>query len=503
MSKENEQKRAISIPKEPPMFCMLLRKHLEGAKIFEIKQPDYERILEFYFESYNEIGEKILLCLAVELMGKHSNIILYSYETNVILGAAHNICSVKSKEREIAGNLPYIYPAKRKKTDILHISFADFFNIVKSSSKPLSQTLSESFYNISNQVSKDICEILQLSNSTVLTKDKLESLYLEIVKVLEMKEFKPVIDATYDSFSIFATAKDGIAQNSVNDMIDNYFTHHQTEKLILHLKTKLDSKADKELKRLAQNVVNYESQAQKIDKALIYKHKADLIMGNLHSIDPHANKIKLFDYTANKNIEIDLDETLSATENANKYYKLYNKLKRTNVSALSRIEELMDEIKYYEQLKYFISVAKNVIDLEQIQQEIAPLNNKIQNIKDVKGAKGAFQINIETHAINGFEIFLGKNNKQNDYLLSKIAVPNDLWFHIKDYPGAHVILKNPQNRLIDDDTLLKAAEFTKKFSAGADAGKVSVIYTLKKFVKKIPQSKFGFVSYKGEKEIIV
>ena len=111
MNKETENKRLISIPAKPPMFCMLLRKYLENARIIRVNQPEFERILEFYFETYNELSEKIYLCLAIELMGKYSNVILYNYDTNIILGCAHNVGAEKSREREMAGGLPYVYPA--------------------------------------------------------------------------------------------------------------------------------------------------------------------------------------------------------------------------------------------------------------------------------------------------------------------------------------------------------------------------------------------------------
>ena len=123
MSKDNETRRLIEIPQKPPMFCMQLRKYLENAKISKVNQPEYERILEFYIETYNELSEKIYLCLAVELMGKHSNVVLYSYDTNIILGCAHNVGAEKSREREMAGTLPYIYPPKQKKLDILQLCY--------------------------------------------------------------------------------------------------------------------------------------------------------------------------------------------------------------------------------------------------------------------------------------------------------------------------------------------------------------------------------------------
>lgn len=126
MNKENEAKRNIQIPKQPPMFCMLLRKHMEGARILKINKPEFERIIELTFENYNEIGDRIEECLSIELMGKHSNIVLYNTDNNIILGCAHNIGEEKSKERELAGGLPYIYPPKQNKKNLLQTRFNRF-----------------------------------------------------------------------------------------------------------------------------------------------------------------------------------------------------------------------------------------------------------------------------------------------------------------------------------------------------------------------------------------
>ena len=132
MDKKNEQRRRIEIPKQPPMFCMLLRKYLENSRIYKIQQPENERIFELYIETYNELNEKIFLCLAIELMGKHSNVILYNYDTNIILGCAHNVGAEKSRERELAGTLPYIYPPKQNKIDIqIYNGGIDYDNLSK------------------------------------------------------------------------------------------------------------------------------------------------------------------------------------------------------------------------------------------------------------------------------------------------------------------------------------------------------------------------------------
>ncbi len=409
MGKENEEKRLIEIPQKPPMFCMLLRKYLENALISKVEQPPYERILEFYIETYNELSEKIFLCLAIELMGKYSNIILYNYDTNIILGCAHNVGAEKSREREMAGGLPYVYPAGR----------------------PNRWYSPET--SLSNINSNCINSVIDNYYAGCIYKDK------------------------------FARIKDGCRQ-------------------IVTSKLKKDKNSLKKMQYRLEKEIN-------CDKYRLY---GNLIMANLYNLSDFSKFVTVYDYENNGNIKIELDDTLTLKENANRFYKLYNKGKNTVVKLTELTAQLVSKIDYYEQILYSLEIASSISELMQIKSEIEPE-------KEIRGLKKASVEPLEFD-IEGCKVFVGKNNRQNDYIVSKLAKDDDLWFHTKDCAGSHVLLKcsNPS-----DSVILQCAGLAKQYSKGANSSKVGIIYTRRKYLKKPPAANLGYVTYKNEREIIL
>ncbi len=406
INKENETKRLIEIPQKPPMFCMLLRKYLENSVISKVSQPPYERILELYVETYNELSEKIYLCFAVELMGKHSNIVLYNYDTNIILGCAHNVGAEKSREREMAGTLPYIYPPNPPK---------NWF-------------------------------------------------------------------ASEDSLS-----KDSPA--NINKLIDDYYADCIYNEKFKSLKENYKQLINRKLKKDKNSLNKMEYRLEKdYDK---YRVFGDLIMANIYNNKDFSKFIRVFDWGSNKEIKIDLDETKTLKDNANAFYKLYNKGKNSFIKLSELTSELKDEINYLEHILYSLDIAKSVDDLSEIKFEIEPEKLAKPQKKSVEP---------EETEIDGCKVFIGKNNRQNDYIVSKLSRDEDFWFHTKDCAGSHVLLRceNPS-----DETILKCAELAKKYSKGANSSKVGVIYTKRKYLKKPPKANLGYVTYKNEKEIIL
>ena len=409
MSKENEAKRLIEIPQKPPMFCMLLRKYLENAVISKIEQPTYERILELYIETYNELSEKIFLCLAIELMGKYSNVILYNYDTNIILGCAHNIGAEKSREREMAGGLPYVYPSGRPNS---WYSVPDSF---------------------ANKNTSDINALIDDYYAECIYKDK------------------------------FARLSDFCKQT-------------------INSKLKKDKNSLKKMEFAVEKELNCDR----------YRLYGDLIMANLYNCEDYSESIAVYDYENNKNVKIPLDKTKTLKENANKFYKLYNKGKNTVIKLGELTNSLKTQIAYYEQILYSLDIAVSMQDLQQIRSEVVPDIAK----KDAS----VFALKPMELEFDGCKVFIGKNNRQNDYIVSRLSKDEDWWFHTKDCPGSHVLLKcdNPSNNLI-----LKCAELAKEYSKGANSSKVAVIYTKRKYLKKPPAANLGYVTYKNEREIIV
>ena len=481
MSKENEQKRNISIPKTAPMFCMLLRKYIQNAKITNVIVPNNERILEIYFEYFDELNERLQLCLAIELMGKHSNVILYNYDTNVIIGCAHNVSAEKSRERELSGLMPYIYPPKQNKKNLLRVTFESFEknldkeNIIKSVSSTynhLTMAIVENFYKTCEQ-------------------NSIETLYVKLRQFLSQESYRYFISRDFSKYFLFES-ENMVEFNTINEMIDDYFSYHQEKCIRENIRLKITRVINSKLKKLKTLLQKQQEQIQKMDKALLYKTKADVLMANMYALKSFSNTVNLYDFEGNE-ISIDMDTNLSVSDNANRYYSLYKKTKASFEYASQMIEDTKSQILYYEEQSFFASVCDDILELEEIYSDI-------NDEKIVEKDKTVLIQNIE---FNGFKIYIGKNKKQNDYILSKLSSAEDLWFHPLNAAGAHILVKKKnKDEIVPDEVLLKAAQITKEYSSQKLNSKTSIIYTMRKYVKKA-NNKLAFVTYKNESEIVV
>lgn len=447
MSMQNEKLRNIKIPKQPPMFCMLLRKYLEGARIIDARAVENERILELYFEIFDELGEKCLLTLAIELMGKHSNVILYNSENFVIIGCAHNVGSEKSRYRELQGGLKYIYPPK---------SEVHFSNELKKQFDGLNQE-----------------KVSQYLNSEI---------------------FHPAIAG--ERYTLFGELiKNSVQRDSVNQMLDDYYAFFQSKFNIQNEKNKLLEILNIKLKKNTNTISKISSLLNKRDNIEKYKLYGDLLTANLYKKADFCTSIEIYDYTNNKNIQIDLDSTKTMSENAQNYYKLYSKSKVTKEKSQEMLSSLKIEKEYLENILYSINSAQNINDIEEIKTEIFTEYKTNSTKKNTK-------IDIMKLNIKGFDIYIGKNNKQNDYIVSKLAKDNDLWFHTHSCAGSHVLLKVAENEPTED-IIFECCKLARKYSSASLPSKVGVIYTKAKNLRKPPAAPLGYVTYKNEKEILV
>ena len=499
MDKENEIKRDIQIPKQPPMFCMLLRKHMEGARILSINKPEYERIIELNFENYNELGDKIEECLSIELMGKHSNIVLYNTDNNIILGCAHNIGEEKSKERELAGGLPYIYPPKQNKKNLLMTRSDHFISHLKKSQLPLKKAISDKYYCLSQAVVQDICALNNINfqqTAANIDDNSIKLLFIALHEFLEKKDRHYSLSYDFSSYSCVKNLD--ISYDSVNDLIDDYFSFNIEKNLIKSLKSSLMARLSKDIKKYTNTLNNQQKQLDKAQKAQDYMKKGNLLTANAYTIKRGEKVISLIDYETQQEIEIQLDENLSPIENAQRYFNLYNKIKRACEVAKKMSQETQEQLMYCKQLAYDIENTDSLAELKEIAADIEP------EIKQSPSKKKEISLNIMKIDIDGFTVYIGKNNKQNDYLYSKISSPEDIWFHTLNTPGSHIIVKTPDIRKeIKDTTILKIAKLAKEYSTAKSSTKIPVVYTRRKYIKRPNNTKSGFVVYKNETEIVV
>ncbi len=453
------EKRNIVIPKMPPMFCMQLRKYFNGSKIKDFKLIPYERILEFYFDYFDEIGSLTRMCLAVELMGKHSNVILYNAQNRIITGAMHNISSDKSSIREIYGGIEYIYPPKQNKLDILNTSFAGGIEFIKRNDSKL---ISDNFYYFSCPLTEKI-----LSKNT----DAKETFsFMQNLEAGNEKEF---------ILSFWNSGED------INSSIDNYFSNIMFEEKISNLKASLKRALRKDINKLEQIIKN-ESDLKKAEK---YKLYGDLLIANLYNIKDYDEEINISGY------KIPLDKTISISDNAQKYYQKYKKEKTSYEYASKRINNAKTKLEYYESILFNIDNSSSFRELNEIKDEISELENPAKSTDNEK-------ITPEKINFKGYEIYIGKNNKQNDYLISKIAHGEDLWFHVLNCPSSHVVLKT-KNKEFNKEVLEFCAKLTKENSKAKNSGKTPVIMTKRKYLKKPPDTYPGYVTYRNETEIII
>ncbi len=310
--------------------------------------------------------------------------------------------------------------------------------------------------------------------------------------MINLSELNPCCDVDFSEFSLIKI--DGFKIfSSVNEMIDEYFTFNQLQKILKQKKSKIYTLLETKLKKLEKQKEQFEERISLASKGEIYRQKGDILMMN-PNIKISA-KVFLENPYNNKNEEIELDETLSVIENANRYYKLYKKIKASIEYASSQIEKVNSEIEMLKLQAFYTDISNSVSDIEDIMTELGIAKDE-GNTKKKSAEKFIQQVEID-----GFKAFVGKNSIQNDYLLSKIAGGEDLWFHPQNCHGAHVILKknNPAD-IVSDNVLLECAKLTKKYSQKSKESKMAIIYTKRKYVKKA-NSKIAFVTYKNEKEI--
>lgn len=445
---------SVKIPKSPPMFCMQLRKYLEGAKIIHSNLVEYDRILEFYFSTVDEFGIENSLVLAIELMGKYSNVILYNKKTGLIIGSCHNVSADKSSIREIYGGIKYIYPPKQNKKDILKTSYAGFLE-GKENIPDNFYYFSKPFFEFISKDIKDDKELFSALQNSIHTKEKLK--------------------AFWESGKNF------------NEIILDYYSNIVNSDLINNKKNKLNKIINSKIKKF-ETIINEKTDIEKFER---YKKTGDLIFQYIYLIKKGMSEIEL------EGLKINLDLNLTPAENAQKYYKLYSKLKSAKNIQEKRREEALLSKKYLDEILFSIQNSKNSDELDEIEEEIDEFILLKKNEKPQKPK-------VETVEYKGFELLIGKNNKQNDFLIKKLSSPEDIWLHALNCPSSHCIIKTKNGKKeITNDVLLFAAKLVKENSPLKNSSKASIIFTKKKFIKRPPDTPLGYVTYREEKEIIV
>lgn len=513
MSKEN--------PTTPPNFCMLLRKYLQGGRIVDVKQPEFERIIKIRIESLDELNIVKSRELVIEMMGRHSNIILVDCESNVVIDSIKRISFDVSRYRQVLPGLKYTMPPSQNKHNPLTTTNYEKFQkyLLDSSKNTISEGLLGIFTGISPLVAREICYIAVLEEDRTiksLSEDewrKLFSSFMLIFDRVRNNNFSPCIyiddsNNKYIDFSVIPLQHISNFKkecpSSASIMLETFYANRDQRERLKQKSYNLRKSINTKLDRLYNKVQKLHQDLNKAKQADIYKLKGDLLTSNLYQIHKGQEIVSLINYYDENQsiISIDLDKRLTPSQNAQSYYKKYNKAKNALLEIDKQLVKARTEINYLEQIILNIDQATYLSDLEEIYAELIETGylKKGNSKKSVTNFKKSGYLKYLSS--EGLEILVGKNNKQNDEITLKIADKEDLWFHVKDMPGSHVLLKSKASNYTDT-SIFEAATLAAYYSKGKNSTKIAVDYTLKKNVRKPKGAKPGMVNYIDYSTIIV
>lgn len=492
-------------PLTAPNFCMLLRKHIGSGKILSVTQPGMERIIRFTIEHLNELGDLCTKYLIVEIMGKHSNII-FCNENDQIIDSIKHVSAHMSSVREVLPGRPYFIPATQEKKNPLELTEDILSNEILSRPVATSKALYTGITGISPLMAEEICHRANIDGGiptdglSSLEKLHLSHTFLSLLEDIKSESFTPNI--VYQGrepveFAPFPLTQyedlKTVSYPSISQVLETYYA----EKNIV---TKMRQKSV-DLRKIVQtalerNLKKYQLQQKQMkdtEKKEKYRIWGELINTYGYGLEPGIKSMEALNYYTNETITIPLDSTLTPQENAKKYFDKYSKMKRTAEALDHLLQETKSEIEHLESISASLDIALSEDDLAQIKEEMIEygyIRRKYTGGKKVKITSKPFHY----LSSDGYHIYVGKNNFQNEELSFKFATGNDWWFHAKGQPGSHVIVKTNGEEL-PDRTFEEAGRLAAYYSRGRQAPKVEIDYTQKKNLRKPNGAKPGFVVY--------
>lgn len=495
-------------PLVPPNFCMLLRKHLIGSIVSNISMFGLERVINIEFETINEFNEIEIKTLVIELMGKHSNIILINNK-NIIIDSMRHIHS-ETSYREIMPSKMYTLPPSDKLDFLSLKNFEDFYlKFYKTELSELPASIVQTFTGFSISFTESI---LKKCNTTDTSKNELLKIYNYICNIINSSS--PLnFELIYknDKLSDYVLIINNTGKTvDLNNFLDDFYFERETLETFTNYKNTISKKIFEIKKKYSNRLISIKSKLKECDEMEKYKLYGELITANLYKLhNTHTSVIELENYYDNNNlIAIPLDIKYSPNINAKRYYKKYSKLKNAFKIVSNQQLETEQELNYIESIIYELENSSTLADIQDIFEEISEniifkdklKNKEKKNTSSKKKNKTKIFSPIE-YEFDGFKIYVGRNNKENDWLTFSLANKHDIWFHTKDIHGSHVILK--ADKPINDTILVKCAKIAVQHSKARNSSNVPVDYCLVKFVKKIHNSKPGMVIFTNNKTLNV
>lgn len=500
-------------PASAPNFCMTLRKYLLNTHITKVYTNNLERILFIEFEGYNKSKDFSTKTLIAELMGKYSNIILTDKD-NIIIDSLRHFSIHSGSYRDIFSGAKYELP-KSDKIDIFSVGNKDEFcmilnnNSEKMNSTSLAKIISSVFTGISKKSILSFENDLEIDDT--INKNNSCKIYSYINNIISDAS-KVNCKAFNDDYSLFLDNEANSQNLRVNFFLDDYYTTKESDDTFTTYRDYLLKLILLKLKKLNAKLITINDKINECRDADKYRLYGELITSNLYRIDDYNQKeITIENFYDNNNlITIPLDSSISPSANAKKFFKKYKKLKTAKNFVDTQKISLEREINYLESILYEINSADDIISLNSIYtelQEAALIPTQSKKAKKLRKGKNISHENqsLENYIklnVDGFTVLIGKNNKQNEYLTTKVASKDDIWFHVKDFHGSHLILRT-ENKVPSQETINKCASLAKQYSKAKDSINITVDYTLVKYVKKIPGGKPGMVNYTHEQSVTI
>lgn len=507
-------------PQTPPMFCMFLRKHLTRGTILNIEQFHMDRVVFIDISSIDELGLPSEKRLIIEIMGRHSNIILIDIESNKILDSIKRVNYSMSRVRQVLPGMDYQHPKIDDKLNPLYLNRDEFnerLNLSEENMKTF-KFFYTNYIGLSPLISKEICFLANIDrNKTIegLTENDVDSLFnsfISIVDKINNKDFNPMLiknshDKGYRSFHCLDIKQfgdeDKIYLDSISKVLDEKYKEDDSSDRISQKSHSIKKSVQTKLKRSENKLSKQKDELLKSKDREIYKVYADIISANLYRIKRGIDEVILENfYTEDMDeIKIPLNVKYTPAENAQRYYKKYSKLKNANILLLKQIPETKEEIDYLENVLNSLENSTEILEIDEIKEELIKEGYLKGRIKKRK-KKNILSKPYHYVSSDGFDIYVGKNNKQNDYLTLKFANREDLWLHVQNMPGSHVIVRT-NNGQVSDIALEEAATLAAYFSKAKNSNNVSVDYTAKKNVQKARNARTGMVIYNDFNTIFV
>ena len=491
-------------PFTAPNFCMLLRKHISNGRIVSITQPSLERIIVLGIEHLDELGDLCRKKLVIEIMGKHSNVIFCNEDDRIIDSIKH-VPAQMSSVREVLPGRTYFIPDTMHKADPLTISESDFAALLRQKPSALSKALYTSLTGISPVVAEEICFLAGLDSAlppSELSDDLMTHLYRQFSLFLDQvreEDFHPAIyyrnNEPQEFASVPLTHLEGCARQEFDTVSQVLSSYYAVKNRITRIRQKSADLRHIVQTALERNRKKYDLQARQLkdtDKRETYKVYGELLQTYGYQAEPEAKELEALNYYTNEMIRIPLDPTKTPLENAKRYFEKYNKMKRTYEALSHLIVETRDEISYLESVSNALDIARTEDDLAQVKEELT--QSGYVRRKFTKKKEKFKSTPLHYISSDGYDMYVGKNNFQNEELTFSFASGNDWWFHAKKVPGSHVIVKS-RGEEMPDRVFEEAGKLAAFYSKNNGSEKVEVDYVEKKHVKKVKGQKPGFVIY--------